>query len=103
MKNSTRNSNFHDNSSKLEEDKTEKLPNLNSSSKAVKLTMTEQIVIPPARVWDKIEKILDEQESRRKDASNMITSSFAKKKHKKVYVATLAGISIAAGIMLIIL
>lgn len=49
----------------------------NTSSEAANSTMTEQLVIPPARVWDKIERILDEQDNRMKNANNLIASSFS--------------------------
>ena len=63
--------------------------------------MTEQIVVPPARVWNRIEKILDEQDDRRKEASKIIASSF-RVNRRKMY-ATVAGVSIIAGIIWIIL
>ena len=65
--------------------------------------MTDHLVIPPARVWDKIEEILDEQDNRRKYANLVITESFAAatKEHslKKFYIAA-AGLSLLAGIYL---
>lgn len=45
------------------------------STKAVK-TMAQQPIKPPARVWDKIQAILDEQDNRRNDGENIIASSF---------------------------
>ena len=78
----------------------------NFSSKAVKSTMTEQLIVPPARVWDKIEKILDEQDERRNTADKLITSSFAGKsesKPKKLYLATIAGLGVAAGVAWLVL
>jgi hypothetical protein len=49
------------------------------SSQAVKSTMTEQLIAPPARVWDKIEKVLDQQEHRRKEACEIIANTFNNK------------------------
>lgn len=74
--------------------------NINISSKAIKPIMTEHIVIPPARVWNKIEKILDEQEERRNYANHLIAASFNRvasiTKSRKFYFA--AGVSLLAGI-----
>jgi hypothetical protein len=57
-------------------------------TKAVK-SMPQQLVKPPARVWDKIEAILDEQEKRRNNTDELIASSighnFPELKRKKVY------------------
>ncbi|HEX8461206.1 MAG TPA: anti-sigma factor [Segetibacter sp.] len=48
--------------------------------KAVNPRMTtDQLTIPPARVWDKIEQILDQQDDRRKTANTMIATSFRSK------------------------
>jgi len=75
------------------------------SSKAVK-TMPEQLVIPPARVWNKIEAILDEQDSVRKKTNDMIASSFgiaSGGNRKKIYLAAVAGVSLVAGLVYVIL
>ncbi len=57
-------------------------------SKAVN-NMAEQLVKPPARVWEKIQAALDEQDNRRNDANKMIMGSFDLNspdlKRKKVY------------------
>ena len=45
------------------------------STKAVK-TMAQQPIKPPARVWDKIQAILDEQDNRRNEGEALIASSF---------------------------
>ncbi len=45
------------------------LPNRNTAN----LPMTEQLVAPPARVWEKIERILDQQDKDR--LSNVLFSS----------------------------
>lgn len=65
--------------------------------------MTEQLVMPPARVWNKIEIFLDEQDQRRKLTNEIISNSFAKvkkKQNRNVYLATAAGVSILAGVLL---
>ena len=71
-----------------------------NSPEAMNVNMTEQYVIPPSRVWEKIEKILDEQDDRRKDGSIIITNSF-KSKEKKVqtYLAAFAGVTLLAGLI----
>lgn len=107
MKDRSLKSNFHDISS-TERDTLENLQEkTNFSSKAVNTTMPEQLIAPPARVWDKIEKILDEQDNRRKNANNLIATSFGldspNVKRKNVYLATIAGLSVFAGLMWIIL
>ena len=103
MKNSTSKSNFPDSSSSTEEERIQELQKkTNFSSKAVKSTMTEQLIVPPARVWDKIEKILDEQDARRNNANTIIAASFGRVgffKRKSFYLATIAGLGIAAGVV----
>ena len=80
--------------------------NSNSSLKAVKTNMNQHTVAPPSHVWDKIEKILDEQEDRRKQANEIIAASFNNTKsyygRKSICVAAFAGVSVVAGIMWII-
>lgn len=75
----------------------------NFSSKAVKPVMTDQLIIPPAHIWNKIEAILDEQDNRRKNAIRLITSSFEVSRSKsgrlKIYLATVAGVSFFAGLI----
>jgi hypothetical protein len=101
MENSTFNQ-FRDNSSNLD-DGTERLNGkINFSSKAVNSTMTEQLITPPARVWDRIEKILDEQDNMRSNTNDVIAASFGHShlfKRKKVYLATVAGLTIVGGLM----
>ncbi len=38
--------------------------------------MTRQLTIPPAHVWDRIEKILDEQDVAREHTNKLISNSF---------------------------
>jgi hypothetical protein len=106
MKNSTSKSNFQENSLRLEKESFEKLQKkANFFPQAVTSTMTEQLIIPPARVWDKIEKILDEQDNRKSNANKLIASSFGRDtffKRKKPYLATVAGLSVVAGLMWLI-
>lgn len=107
MKNSSQKRNFRDNSLRIVKEGSEKLPKPNNfSSKAVKTTMTEQLIVPPARVWDKIEQILDEQDNRRNTANQIIASSFNRKSifsEKKLYLATAAGLGVIAGLVWIVL
>lgn len=102
MKNRTSKSNFHDTSSNLEKKSLDLQKKTNFSTNPVKSTMTEQLIIPPARVWDKIEKILDEQDDRRNDANKLIASSFRSNRNtdrRKVYLASVAGLSVVAGLI----
>lgn len=63
--------------------------------------MTEQYVAPPAHVWKRIEKILDEQDDRKKLANELISStSIIGNKARSMYLAM--GICIATGILLLI-
>jgi hypothetical protein len=60
--------------------------------------MTEHLVVPPARVWEKIEMILDQQDMNKKSA--VIRSLPAARKSKKafpIYFAA-AGATILAGL-----
>jgi len=107
MKNSASKSNFRIDTSRSERVNIENIQKqTNLSAKAVK-TMPEQLIIPPARVWEKIEAILNEQDNMRKKANKMIATSFGLNtpvvKRKKVYLATVAGLSVVAGLMWIIL
>ncbi len=76
---------------------------LNFSPKAINTMMTEQIVMPPARVWDRIEKILDDQDNRRNNADALISSSFAKfdnhANRTNLYIAAVAAAGVVAGIL----
>jgi len=106
MKNSSSKSEFQVNSSSSKRVRTENVEKKNrSSSKAVK-TMPEQLVIPPARVWNKIEAILDEQDSVRKKTNDMIAASFgigSGANRRKIYLAAVAGVSLVAGLVYVIL
>ncbi len=89
MKSRPSKTNYQGISSVMEKDtlkKTKKKSKL--CTKAVK-TMAQQLIKPPARVWDKIQAILDEQDNRRNTADNIIASSFGLNttdySRKKVY------------------
>jgi hypothetical protein len=104
MKNSSFNRNYRDIISLQEYNFSDASGNnSNFSSKAVKHIMTEQFVIPPARVWDKIERILDEQENARKQTKELIGNSFNRistaGRRKSMYLAAAAGVSLLAGLM----
>ena len=69
------------------------------SPKKQKNTMTEQAIMPPARVWDKIEKALDEQDTRRKQGTEVIAQTLSKgspKQKKQFYFAVVAGVGMIA-------
>lgn len=106
MKNSTVNNNLHNISFRRERG-TDDDSNckINISSKAVK-TMPEQLITPPARVWEKIQAILDEQDNRRKSADKVIETSlglnFSDNKRKKIYLLTVAGLSLVAGLVWVV-
>lgn len=76
---------------------------LNFSPKAYNTMITDQIAMPPARVWDRIEKILDEQETRRKIANDIITTSISPfkvgNKRKNLYFVAAATGSLLAGLI----
>ncbi|MDQ6814337.1 MAG: hypothetical protein M3040_11410 [Bacteroidota bacterium] len=107
MENSLINGAFVENPLSLDNCGNELLKKTNFSSKAVKSTMTtEQLITPPARVWDNIEKILDEQDNRRRNANDVIASSFGHSnfsRRKKVYLATVAGLTIVGGLVWLII
>jgi hypothetical protein len=65
--------------------------------------MTQQLTRPPAHVWDKIAKILDEQEYEKKNTNKLISNTFRihKKTRRTNYVlVTVAGVSLLSLIML---
>lgn len=69
-------------------------------------TMSEQFITPHSRVWDRIEETLNEQDRRRENANQIIKSSFGLDapnapayNSKKFYFATVAGLSLVAGIV----
>lgn len=65
--------------------------------------MTTHLTIPPARCWDRIEEILDEQDCKRKYTDKLITDTLRKSaniKHANYFVATITGVSLLAFIMI---
>ncbi len=56
--------------------------------------MTGQLTIPPAHVWDRIEKILDEQDLARKHTNELISGSFSRSRNIRrlnFFVAAVVG------------
>jgi hypothetical protein len=108
MKNSSSKNSFHNIHSTKEKNILEsQTETTHSSRKAVEKNMTEQLIAPPARVWEKIERILDQQDERRNQANEILSATFTNKntvvKRKKVYWATAAGVTVVAGILFIVL
>lgn len=59
--------------------------------------MTRQLTIPPPHVWDRIEKILDEQDQARKDTDKLITDTFHRARNARrlnLLFAFVTGISL---------
>ncbi len=64
--------------------------------------MDKELVIPPPYVWDRIEKILDEQDNARKHAEKLISDTFRKSlssRRNNLFFAALAGISLLSFII----
>lgn len=64
--------------------------------------MTEQLVIPPPYMWDRIEKILDEQDLAKKHTERLISDTFhqfEKKRRNRFLFAALTSISMLSFIM----
>lgn len=64
--------------------------------------MTKQLTIPPAYVWDRIEKILDEQESEKKYAQKLVSHTLRHSVNNQPvnYFLAVTGAGILALIML---
>jgi hypothetical protein len=77
--------------------KVEETNNLNP--KAVKPTMTEQLIAPPSYIWDKIEQVLDQQQVRRDEGSEIISASFSKPHGSRKKYYAIAGITVLAGFL----
>ena len=45
--------------------------------------MTRQLTIPPPHVWERIEKILDEQDKAKKDTDKLISDAFYKSRNDR--------------------
>ncbi len=65
--------------------------------------MTKQLTIPPPYVWDRIEKILDEQEYERKHTAKLISNTLyksGKARYTNYFFAIVTGAGVLAFIML---
>jgi len=62
--------------------------------------MPPQLAIPSADVWNRIEKILDEQEYKKKYTNKIIADSFRSSKNVHYFVTALTGLSLLAFVML---
>lgn len=64
-------------------------------------TMTTPLIAPPARIWDKIEKILDEQDRRRKETEKLIDGAFLQAiiRRNKLYAAAFTCLSLLGGLV----
>lgn len=65
--------------------------------------MTRQQVKPPPHVWERIEKVLDEQDLARKHTNKLISDSFAKTRNNKrlsFLILTMMAVSLIALILL---
>lgn len=49
---------------------------INILLKQKQIIMTQQLTTPPPYIWDRIEKILDEQESKNKCPQKVVSNSF---------------------------
>ena len=67
--------------------------------------MTTEIITPRACVWDRIEKVLDEQDNQRKETDKLISDTFvsAAKKRKKMYIAAVAAIGFLGAVGYLVL
>lgn len=65
--------------------------------------MTTNTTKPPAHVWEKIEKILDEQEFGRNHTKKLIIDSFPRSRNARrtnFFITTVTGVSLLTLIML---
>ncbi len=64
--------------------------------------MTRQLTVPPAHVWDRIEKILDEQDEARKETEKLISDTFRLRniQRQKFFIALITGVSLLALVIL---
>jgi hypothetical protein len=80
--------------------------NLAFSTKVSNPTMTPQIALPSARVWENIERILDQQDNERNSVNTLISRSFETREstltRRGLYLALVAAISIIGSIMWIL-
>lgn len=105
MKNSLTQSCLYNVSFNPEKERLENLQKKIKLSNTFNATMTKQTIMPPARVWDKIERILDEQDARKSSANNITASTFSRKvsyNRARISLASIAGLGLLAGIVWII-
>ena len=65
--------------------------------------MTRHLIIPPAQVWDRIEKILDEQDIARERTNKLISDSLKKSgstSNFSFFLAAIFGVGLVALIIL---
>lgn len=65
--------------------------------------MTRQLTIPSAHVWDRIEKILDEQDIARERTNKLISDSFDRSRNISSFKFLLAAVLGAGLVALVIL
>ncbi len=61
--------------------------------------MTQQLTIPPSYMWDRIEKILDEQDLEKKNTEKLISDtfrSFEKGRRNKFFFTAVTSVSLLA-------
>lgn len=64
--------------------------------------MTTELLLPPAGMWDRIEKILDDQDNDRKYVHKIISDTFTHRdeRRKKYFLAALAVGAMVAALVL---
>ena len=103
MKNNSKNDDFNNSPENRRSTMKKVDATTNLNSKAITKVMTEQLIAPPSHIWDRIESVLDEQDSRRETGSNIIASTFRSRqgRKQKIFMAV-AGITVIAGFFLIV-
>jgi hypothetical protein len=66
-------------------------------------SMTEQLVVPPSRVWEKIEKVLDEQDKKKRSQETYCENpkDFLKAKRRFPIYFAAAGATIVGSLLLL--
>jgi len=64
--------------------------------------MPQQLTIPPAHVWDRIEKILDEQDHAKKQTNKLISESFRLRniRRQNLFYAFVTGLGLLSLVIL---
>ena len=64
--------------------------------------MTRQLTVPPAHIWDRIEKILDEQDEAKKQTDKLLADTFTARKlrRKNLFLGLITSFGLVALIML---